>query len=130
MGFDGHLKNPLERKYFIATITQHHGQHLVELETQGSLGEVDRSELVIEFTLALESDKKDIILHVKNNNLAKLAQTAHRLGGAVPMFGFAALAERAIKLSGVLNPANITVSLNLAAACYSTFAGRHRPNCC
>ena len=43
-------------------------------------------------------EQQDIILHIKNNELEKLAELAHRIAGAAQMFGFSLVSMSAIKL--------------------------------
>jgi len=98
LGFDGHLKKPIERKLFISTIVKYFGVVEAIEQTEKSLAKVDMSDLVVQFKSNLVLEQQDIILLLKNNELMKLAQLAHRIAGAAQMFGFALLSEGAIKL--------------------------------
>ena len=98
-GFDGHLKKPIEREQFIATlnIVFANGQGDIQ-QAQESLTKVDMSDLIVKFKSNLVLEQQDIILHLKNNELDNLAAISHRIAGAAQMFGFAALSEKAIKV--------------------------------
>jgi signal transduction histidine kinase/DNA-binding response OmpR family regulator len=116
LGFDGHLKKPIERKHFIATIAKYYGknseeknknsvlkpediyQFKTEEDAEKVLEQVDFSDLINDFKNNLVADKKSIIYYASNNNLSELAQEAHRMAGAAQMFGFAELTDRAIKI--------------------------------
>ena len=56
------------------------------------------TDLVIEFKSNLVLEQQDLILHIKNNELTKLAELAHRIAGASQMFGFSLVSVSAIKL--------------------------------
>jgi signal transduction histidine kinase/DNA-binding response OmpR family regulator len=98
LGFDGHLKKPIERKLFIATIARYFGEHADENTAAKTIASVDMSDLVIEFKSNLVLEQQDLILHIKNNELKKLAELAHRIAGAAQMFGFSLVSVSAIKL--------------------------------
>jgi signal transduction histidine kinase/CheY-like chemotaxis protein/HPt (histidine-containing phosphotransfer) domain-containing protein len=98
LGFDGHLKKPIERKLFIATIARYFGEHADENTAVKTIASVDMSDLVIEFKSNLVLEQQDLILHIKNNELKKLAELAHRIAGAAQMFGFSLVSVSAIKL--------------------------------
>ncbi len=98
LGFDGHLKKPIERKAFIATIAQYYGKETDEKVASSAISSVDMSDLVVEFKSNLALEQQDLILHIKNNDLKKLAELAHRIAGAAQMFGFRLVSASAIKL--------------------------------
>lgn len=98
LGFDGHLKKPIERKLFIATIAKYFGEQMDESAAEQAISSVDMSDLVTEFKSNLVLEQQDIILHIKNNELEKLAELAHRIAGAAQMFGFSLVSMSAIKL--------------------------------
>ena len=106
LGFDGHLKKPIERKLFIATIAKYCGDSVDENKAQETLAAVDMSELVIEFKSNLVLEQQDLILLIKNNELDKLARLAHRIAGAAQMFGFSLVSVSAIKLEKSINTGN------------------------
>ena len=98
LGFDGHLKKPIERKLFIATIVQYYGESTDVNDAVNKINAVDMTDLVIEFKSNLVLEQQDLILLIKNNELTKLADLAHRIAGAAQMFGFSLVSVSAIKL--------------------------------
>ncbi len=98
IGFNGHLKKPLERKVFINTIAKYFDvkQPLDELENR--LEHVDISDLKAQFILGLEKDQVQMKQALTDNNLLMLAELAHRLAGAAQMFGFANISKYALAL--------------------------------
>jgi len=106
LGFDGHLKKPIERKLFIATIAKYCGDNIDESKAQETIAAVDMSELVVEFKSNLVLEQQDLILLIKNNELDKLARLAHRIAGAAQMFGFSLVSVSAIKLEKSINTGN------------------------
>jgi signal transduction histidine kinase/DNA-binding response OmpR family regulator/tetratricopeptide (TPR) repeat protein len=98
LGFDGHLKKPIERKLFIATIAGYYGDKTNVSSAVNQITSVDMSDLVIEFKSNLVLEQQDLILHIKNNDLKKLTELAHRIAGAAQMFGFSLVSVSAIKL--------------------------------
>jgi len=98
LGFDGHLKKPIERKLFIATIAQYYGEPADVNDAVNKINSVDMTDLVIEFKSNLVLEQQDLILLIKNNELTKLAELAHRIAGAAQMFGFSLVSVSAIKL--------------------------------
>jgi signal transduction histidine kinase/CheY-like chemotaxis protein len=98
LGFDNHLKKPIERKVFINTICQYYRDDICSLKAEASLNRVDMSDLVEQFKSNLALEQKDIILHIKNDDFAELSLLVHRMAGAAQMFGFSALSEHALSL--------------------------------
>ncbi len=129
VGFTGHLKKPIERKHFIATIAKYlttkvdeslltdQSNKLVEQvlatndvvnKAEKSLSQVDLSDLVAEFKANLSNDKEDLLLYSENNDIKKIAFLAHRLAGAAQMFGFVELNQAAKELDTTINKESIT----------------------
>ena len=102
LGFDGHLKKPIERTLFIATIAKYYGAIDSIDETEKSLANIDMSDLVAQFKSNLVLEQQDLLLLLKNNDLEKLSQLAHRIAGAAQMFGFSLLSEKSIKLESII----------------------------
>jgi len=98
LGFDGHLKKPIERTLFIDTIEKYYGKQADKLAAVNAIASVDMSDLVTEFKSNLVLEQQDLILHIKNNEMKKLAELAHRIAGAAQMFGFSLVSVSAIKL--------------------------------
>jgi HPt (histidine-containing phosphotransfer) domain-containing protein len=103
LGFDGHLKKQIERKLFVATIAKYFGEQANVDAAVSKITSVDMSDLVIEFKSNLVLEQQDLILHIKNNELTKLAELAHRIAGAAQMFGFSLVSVSAIKLEKNIN---------------------------
>jgi len=96
LGFDGHLKKPIERNVFVNTIVKYCSDSGVSEETKKEAVNVDTSDLVKLFRSNLVLEQQDLILHLNNEDYEKLAVLAHRIAGAGQMFGFSALSEKAI----------------------------------
>ncbi len=123
LGFTGHLKKPIERKNFVATIAKYfpsdsdemsrntddtvivsstlrQNQRLIKAEQ--SLEKVDLSDLTIEFKASLAEDKQGLIKSNSDRQLKQLSTLAHRLSGAAQMFGFSELNQAAKELEAIL----------------------------
>jgi CheY-like chemotaxis protein/HPt (histidine-containing phosphotransfer) domain-containing protein len=111
LGFDGHLKKPIERKQFITTLAKYYGDDVCHKEANDTINKVDLSDLVAQFKSNLVLEQQDIILHMKKDDLTELAALAHRIAGAAQMFGFALLSEKAVKLELAIK-ANKTSEIN------------------
>jgi CheY-like chemotaxis protein/HPt (histidine-containing phosphotransfer) domain-containing protein len=100
LGFDGHLKKPIERPAFIATIAKYCKSHDAEAEqvADEALVDVDMSDLVFEFKSTLSIEKQHFIAFEKNQDWENLGRQAHRLAGAAQIFGFTQLADKACQL--------------------------------
>lgn len=96
LGFDGHLKKPIERQLFINTIVKYCCDSHKAKEQEEKVSNIDTSDLVERFRSNLVLEQEDLILHLKNNDNEKLANLAHRIAGAGQMFGFTELSEKAI----------------------------------
>ncbi len=96
LGFDGHLKKPIERSVFVNTIVKYCCDSSVSEDTKSEAVNIDTSDLVTQFRSNLALEQQDIILHLNNKDYEKLAQLAHRIAGAGQMFGYAQLSEKAI----------------------------------
>lgn len=103
IGFDGHLKKPIERGFFIDTVVQYCCDELLAENLKEKALNIDTSDLVIQFKSNLVLEQQDIILHLNNQDYEKLALLAHRIAGAGQMFGFAELSEKAIAVEYVIN---------------------------
>ena len=129
LGFTGHLKKPIERKHFIATIAKYltsnadddllinssnspAGQALVTSElinkAEESISQVDLSDLIAEFKANLSKDKEDLVRYNDNADITKIASLAHRLAGAAQMFGFAELNQAAKELETIIKKESMT----------------------
>jgi signal transduction histidine kinase/CheY-like chemotaxis protein len=95
LGFDGHLKKPIERKTFVTTIAQYYPEQLA-LQLSNTLDNFDITDLKESFITNLSQDKIDILQYNKDNN--GLARMAHKIAGAAKMFGFTELSQSALEL--------------------------------
>ena len=96
LGFNGHLKKPIERTLFINTVVKYCCDTEMSETVKEEALNVDTTDLVAQFRSNLVLEQQDIILHLNNNDYEKLGQLAHRIAGAGQMFGFSALSEKAI----------------------------------
>ena len=129
LGFTGHLKKPIERKLFIATIAKYFTAHNEKIsftdqknksaehaltpnevvnKVDKSLSQVDLSDLVAEFKANLSNDKRDLILYSDNDDIKKISYLAHRLAGAAQMFGFVELNQAAKELETIIKRESMT----------------------
>ena len=104
LGFDGHLKKPIEREVFLATIDQYYIEQVVSEEDKDvALEDFDMTDLKQSFITNLSQEKLDIVKYNDDKDLHHLARTAHKIAGAAKMFGFAELSQSAIELERVIN---------------------------
>jgi len=135
LGFTGHLKKPIERRKFIATIAKYFSatnkahsvsslRHnvsdplLAESEllnkVEKSLSQVDLSDLIAEFKVNISDDKNVLLLYCDSDEITNIAQVAHRLAGAAQMFGFIELNQAAKELEGLIKRESIKDTPNHA----------------
>lgn len=107
LGFDGHLKKPIERTIFIEEIAKYYDLKTSETEAYQALNILDMSDLVSEFKESLVEEHKSLTLLIKENDLTGLGLQAHKLSGAAQMFGFESLAATAKKLESYLKKENL-----------------------
>jgi CheY-like chemotaxis protein len=99
MGFDGHLKKPLERETFLSTIDRYYSEQIRTEEEKGnSLDDFDMADLRQSFIDNLSKDKLDILKYGDVKDKHNLARAAHKIAGAAKMFGFAELSQSAFEL--------------------------------
>ncbi len=99
LGFDGHLKKPIERETFLATIAQHYSETIGGAEFgSNTADDIDLTDLVQSFVANLSIDKLAIEQFRQSHNIKSLAREAHKLAGAAKMFGFAELSQTASDL--------------------------------
>ena len=102
LGFAGHLKKPIERDIFVATIAQHFTEVIApDDDTNVDSTDFDHSDLVQSFVEHLSQDKQNIT-QGNHNNHDTLARAAHKIAGAAKMFGFAELSQSAIELENAI----------------------------
>jgi CheY-like chemotaxis protein len=99
LGFDGHLKKPIERKVFLATINQYYPE---QLAAKGGLESTpdnfDVADLVQSFITNLSQDKLDVLHYSESEDSDSLARAAHKIAGAAKMFGFGELSQSAFEV--------------------------------
>ena len=103
LGFDGHLSKPIERNVFIPTIAKYYGGVISQEDAEAGFDSVKMSDLVQEFKSNLVLEQQDLVLHINNNDLEKLAKLSHRIAGAAQMFGFENLSKISLQLETVIN---------------------------
>lgn len=115
LGFDGHLKKPIERDTFLATIDQYYPEQMVEKKEQdNTLNDFDITDIRQSFIVNLSQDKRDILQYSDNKDNDSLARAAHKIAGAATMFGFVELSQSALELEQVIKLEEIDVVEELA----------------
>lgn len=116
LGFTGHLKKPIERADFIATLAEHFSDGLNSenrvnnifantnqlSRAEDEFDQVDMSDLVTEFKQNLAQDKRDLERYNNLSDTSSLMKIAHRLSGAAQMFGFIELNQAAQELEVII----------------------------
>ena len=115
LGFDGHLKKPIERETFLATIDQYYPEQLVTQEEQNNtLENFDITDIRQSFIANLLQDKLDILHYSDNEDYESLARAAHKIAGAAEMFGFGELSQSALELERGIKVKSIDAIEDLA----------------
>jgi len=109
IGFDGHLKKPIERKVFIELVAEYCDSKNGLNQAYESMNMLDMSDLIADFKKSLNEEKNNLVQAIKDNDLYKIEQQAHSIAGAAQMFGFKTLAEYAKRLEFDLRNKNIKV---------------------
>ncbi|GAA0859495.1 hybrid sensor histidine kinase/response regulator [Aliiglaciecola litoralis] len=104
LGFDGILKKPLNRQELVTTIAKYFTTQTSDAKAKASnaLGNVDMSDLVLEFKNSLSTEYQQFVVNEQNRDLEKMATQAHRLIGASQLFHFPTLADAATKLENCI----------------------------
>ncbi len=117
LGFDGHLKKPIERQHFISTIIQYYKNMPQASELDDTLKSIDMSDLQSDFKNSLGTELKALSQSYQSQDFVHLEKQAHRLAGAADIFDFkdiamqAKLIEKAIKSNEVANIDNMVEKL-------------------
>jgi CheY-like chemotaxis protein/HPt (histidine-containing phosphotransfer) domain-containing protein len=115
LGFAGHLKKPIERDIFIATIAQHYPEK-ENIETDSfvanalleqKVDDIDISDITVSFINHLPQDKQELLDYSHNHEYKALAQSAHKISGAAQMFGFREISQSAMELESAIKKQNI-----------------------
>jgi len=110
LGFAGHLKKPIERETFLATIAQHYSEvnrSEISDSSEQMDGNLDITDLVQSFVDNLSQDTQELLRYSDSHDNENLARTAHKIAGAAKMFGFAELSQSAIELESAIKKQNI-----------------------
>jgi CheY-like chemotaxis protein len=111
MGFDGHLKKPIEREAFLAAIEKYYPEQIV---TQVEQEHFDVTDIRQSFIANLSQDKIDILQHRDNQDKERLAKAAHKIAGAATMFGYPELSQCALELERGIKSTHIDAVEDLA----------------
>jgi signal transduction histidine kinase/CheY-like chemotaxis protein/HPt (histidine-containing phosphotransfer) domain-containing protein len=122
LGFAGHLKKPIERDVFIATIAQHYPEkENIETDNDGAdsyaantlleqkVDDIDISDITASFINHLPQDKQELLDYSDNHEYKALAQSAHKISGAAQMFGFIEISQSAMELESAIKKQNIEI---------------------
>ncbi|PAJ72247.1 hypothetical protein CJF42_22225 [Pseudoalteromonas sp. NBT06-2] len=109
IGFDGHLKKPIERNIFIELVAQYCDSQNGLNEAYQAMNMLDMSDLITDFKNSLIVEKNNLVQAIKENDLYTIEQQAHKLAGAAQMFGFKVLSEYAKRLESHLKNNGVDV---------------------
>ena len=110
LGFDGHLKKPIERKIFLATIDQYYPEQVAVQEGQDNTPDSFYiADLVQSFIANLSQDKLAILQYSGSKYFDRLASAAHKIAGAAKMFGFTELSQSAFEVEHAIKRKHIDV---------------------
>jgi len=100
LGFDGHLKKPIERNQFLRTIDTYYQPviRVSKTKLEHDIEQVDFTDLKLSFTKNLVEDKKKLLSLLECKDNLQLGRFAHRLAGAAQMFGYIELGQSAQEL--------------------------------
>ncbi|MBU2894851.1 response regulator [Colwellia sp. D2M02] len=101
LGFNGHLKKPIERESFIHTIAQHY-PNIDASKATAKLASLSLKDLTQDYKVSLQEELKVLTDYLTSHNQELLAKTVHRISGAGQMFGFTELSQAAKELDSYL----------------------------
>ncbi|MBL4942272.1 MAG: response regulator [Colwellia sp.] len=114
LGFAGHLKKPIERELFLATVAQYYAEVSDSSERiNDAIDKLELSDLVASFVGDLSQEKQKILSYSDSYDRKSLARIAHKMAGAAKMFGFAELSQSASELEISIKQQNITAVVDL-----------------
>lgn len=98
LGFDGYIQKPIDRHLLITTIATFYNSADQESMNRASsiLGNVDMSDLVVQFQESLCKDLEAIQKSVSEADIESIRAKVHKLSGAAQLFGFKELGNYAI----------------------------------
>lgn len=115
LGFNGHLKKPIERDKFLATIAQYYPeQKAAQAELSDNQNDFDITDLKHSFVSHLSQDESEITQLRQQEDDAGLARAAHKIAGAANMFGFVELSQSAAELERGIKSNHIDMVDDLA----------------
>jgi HPt (histidine-containing phosphotransfer) domain-containing protein len=137
LGFAGHLKKPIERDIFIATIAQHYpekasiekdnfedgnidennieedniesGSFEAKALLEKKLDDIDISDITASFINHLPQDKQELLDYNQQHEYKALAQSAHKISGVAQMFGFVEISQSAMELERAIKQQKIEI---------------------
>ena len=107
IGFAGHLKKPIEREVFLATISQYYPE--INDSPVHIQSNADISDLIVSFVNHLSQDKQDVLQYSDTGDNESLVRTTHKIAGAAKMFGFAELSQSAFELECAIKKGDICI---------------------
>ncbi|OUS25383.1 hypothetical protein A9Q98_12500 [Thalassotalea sp. 42_200_T64] len=113
LGFNGHLKKPIERGVLVTTLFEHFSKTNMQLSIDDAFKDIDISDLVGNFKADLAIDKQHFLNFSVSQDWIILKQKVHRLAGSSAMFGFPKLSDIAIKLEASFKAPQPVVSITL-----------------
>ncbi|ATC92952.1 response regulator [Pseudoalteromonas tunicata] len=102
LGFNDHLKKPIEREAFVATLAKHLNIDDDTRSAGNQLVGIDMSDLVARFANSFPDELSELSLHMAALRYTDIGLQAHKLAGAAAMFGFHELAACAQYLEKVI----------------------------
>lgn len=100
LGFDGHLKKPIEREQFISVIRKYYAldNHKDSQQLTQRMASVGLADLADDFVQNLTQDKALLQYHSEAQDFNAAARVVHRMAGAAQMFGYVELSQLAMEL--------------------------------
>lgn len=108
LGFDAYIQKPIDRQMLISSIAKFlddEGDDATDRATE-VLGNVDMSDLVIEFKTSLIKELEQFKIETDKRDVVALQNLAHGLSGSAHMFGFSVLSQSATRLERKLKQSN------------------------
>lgn len=102
LGFNDHLKKPIERTQFVETLAKHLAQKEMIAKAPELLSQIDMSDLIERFQSSFEQELSELECAFSEDDFSQLGQQAHKLAGAAAMFQFEQLASAARYLEQVI----------------------------
>ena len=105
LGFDAYVEKPIDRQKLISTIAAFlsDSDNYEKERANSLLGDVDMSDLIIEFESSLVKELSQFRIEIDKRDLKGIQNLAHRLAGSSRLFGFAVLSQKATALENKLN---------------------------